>query len=53
MNSGFIQFVPAGVRTTIAYPTPVQTSKDFEMALKSKTLKNLRRRLAKKDCMNL
>ena len=29
-DSGFIQFVPAGVRTTLAYPTPIQTAKDFE-----------------------
>ena len=41
VNSGFIQFVPAGVRTTIAYPTPVQTSKDFHNALKSSLFKNL------------
>ncbi|MCK5217884.1 phosphodiester glycosidase family protein, partial [bacterium] len=41
MNSGFIQFVPAGVRTSLAYPTPVQTSKDFEQALKSKSFKKL------------
>lgn len=41
MHSGFIQFVPAGVRTTIAYPTPVQTSKDFEKALKSNSFKKL------------
>ncbi len=35
LNSGFIQFVPAGVRTTLAYPTPIQTGKDFDIALKS------------------
>ncbi len=43
-DSGFIQFVPAGVRTTLAYPTPVQTSKDFDDAIKS----SLFLRLAKK-----
>ena len=41
MHSGFVQFVPAGVRTSLAYPTPVQTSKDFEQALKSKSFKKL------------
>ena len=40
-DSGFIQFVPAGVRTTLAYPTPVQTAKDFEMLLKSSLYKEL------------
>lgn len=34
-NTGYIQFVPAGVRTSIAYPTPVQTSKDFSDILHS------------------
>ncbi len=41
MNSGFVQYVPAGVRTTLAYPTPVQTAKDFDKALKSRTFKRL------------
>ena len=41
MQSGFIQFVPAGVRTTLAYPTPVQTSKDFEKTLKCKSFRKL------------
>lgn len=44
LDSGFVQFVPAGVRTTLAYPTPVQTAKDFDIALKSP----LYNRLAKK-----
>jgi len=29
LESGFIQFVPAGVRTTLAFPSPVQTAKEF------------------------
>ncbi|MEN8201734.1 MAG: phosphodiester glycosidase family protein [Bacteroidota bacterium] len=41
MGSGYIQFVPAGVRTTLAYPSPVQTSKDFERALKSRLYRSL------------
>ena len=34
-KSGYIQYVPAGIRTTLAYPTPIQTSKDFSDALNS------------------
>ena len=34
-KSGFIQFVPAGIRSTLAYPTPIQTAKDFSEFLKS------------------
>lgn len=40
-NSGFIQFVPAGVRTTLAYPSPVQTSKDFDNAINGELFKKL------------
>ena len=41
VQSGYIQYVPAGIRTTLAYPTPVQTSKDFERAMKSDLFKSL------------
>lgn len=43
-ESGYIQFVPAGVRATLSYPSPIQTAKDFERAMKS----DLYRKLAKK-----
>ena len=29
VGSGYIQFVPAGVRTCLAFPTPIQNSKQF------------------------
>ncbi|MBN1253014.1 MAG: phosphodiester glycosidase family protein [Bacteroidales bacterium] len=35
INSGYIQFVPAGLRTTLAYPTPTQNAKQFSDALNS------------------
>ena len=41
IDSGYIQFVPAGLRTTLAYPTPIQTAKDFSETLKSDMFKNL------------
>ncbi len=41
IDSGYIQFAPAGVRTTLAYPTPIQTAKDFSEALKSDLYKQL------------
>ncbi len=43
LNSGYIQYVPAGVRTTLAYPTPVQTSMDFNNVINSKAFKDLAR----------
>ena len=37
MHSGYIQFVPAGIRPTLAYPTPIQTARELSEALKSET----------------
>ena len=33
--SGYIQYIPAGVRATLAYPAPVQTARDFDRGMKS------------------
>jgi hypothetical protein len=35
LGSQYVQFVPAGTRTTLAYPTPIQTARDFHDALHS------------------
>ena len=40
-ETGYIQFVPAGTRPTLAFPTPVQTAKDFSEELKGDLFKNL------------
>lgn len=45
MHSGYIQFVPAGVRTTLAYPTPIQTAKDFNTVMKSDQFKALEQQM--------
>ena len=50
-DSGFIQFVPAGLRTTLAYPTPIQTSKDFDNALKSDLFQSLKEKLGEKELL--
>ena len=52
-GSGFIQFVPAGVRTTLAYPTPVQTSKDFDRVLNSKRFKSLKNHYGEKKIFDI
>ncbi len=51
MESGYIQYVPAGVRATLSYPSPVQTAKDFEMALKSPLFKTLKARMGEEKVM--
>jgi exopolysaccharide biosynthesis protein len=52
-DSGFIQFVPASVRTTLAYPTPIQTAKDFDNVLKGDLYKSLKNTLGEKELLNL
>ncbi|MBJ2172924.1 phosphodiester glycosidase family protein [Aureibaculum sp. A20] len=48
-DSGFIQFVPAAVRTTLAFPTPIQTAKDFDIVLKSDLFQTLKNKLGEKE----
>ncbi|MDO5971602.1 phosphodiester glycosidase family protein [Flavivirga aquimarina] len=52
-DSGFIQFVPAAVRTTLAFPTPIQTAKDFDNVLKGKLYKKLKKTLGEKELLQL
>ena len=52
-DSGFIQFVPAGVRTTLAYPTPIQTAKDFETTLKGDLYKKLANNIGEKKLLKI
>ena len=52
-GNGFIQFVPAGVRATLAYPTPIQTAKDFSEALNGKLFKKLARQMGEKKLFKL
>ena len=42
VGSGYIQYVPAGIRVTLAFPSPVQTAKDFEMSLKGPRFNTLK-----------
>ncbi|MBN4051235.1 phosphodiester glycosidase family protein [bacterium AH-315-M05] len=53
IGSGFIQFVPAGIRTTLAYPTPIQTAKDFNDAIKSRLFKKLSKKLGEEKIFDL
>ncbi|MBN1182149.1 MAG: phosphodiester glycosidase family protein [Bacteroidales bacterium] len=52
-KSGYIQYVPAGLRTTLAYPTPIQTAKDFDRALHSKLYKDLCARIGEDKLRNI
>ena len=52
LNSGFIQYVPAGIRPTLAYPTPVQTAKDFSELIKSDLYADLCEKLGEKKVLS-
>ncbi len=53
LKSGFIQFVPAGVRTTLAYPTPIQTARDFHLAITSNLFKKLTKKIGEDKLFKL
>ncbi len=48
IGSGYIQYVPAGVRVTLTYPTPVQTAKDFDNIIRSEEFNQLVSELGEK-----
>ena len=52
-NSGFIQFVPAGVRTTLAYPTPIQTSLEFSEVLSTPLFEQLAKEYGEAELFQL
>jgi glycosyltransferase involved in cell wall biosynthesis len=51
LNSGYIQYVPAGLRSTIAYPTPIQTAKELSETLKGNTFRKLCREMGEKTVL--
>ncbi len=51
-GSGFIQFVPAGIRATLAYPTPVQTAAQFNEYMKSDEVKALVEKMGMDNFLN-
>lgn len=53
MGSGYIQWVPAGLRFTLAYPTPVQTGKSFSKVLKGFRFKQLAEEMGESKLLKL
>jgi hypothetical protein len=53
IDSGYIQYVPAGLRACIAYPTPVQTAKDFDEALHSKEYALAAKKLGEEELIRI
>ncbi len=50
-NHNFIQWVPAGLSPTIAFPTPIQTAKQFSQMLKTNLFLDLTRHLGKRKTL--
>lgn len=51
-GSGFIFYVPAGLRATISYPTPIQTAKDFHEIFHGDEVRQLCEQHGRKWVMN-
>jgi hypothetical protein len=49
VSSGYVQFVPAGVRATLSYPAPVQTAKDFDRAMSGSLFKQAVKIMGEKE----
>ncbi|NOZ60347.1 MAG: glycosyltransferase [Calditrichaeota bacterium] len=50
-NQHFIQWVPAGLSPSIAFPTPLQTSRQFSQILKSNIFTDVAHRLGKERAL--
>ncbi len=52
VSSGYIQYVPAGVRASLSYPSPIQTAKDFDRGMKSDLYKRLVKKLGEETVLS-
>ncbi|MFW5821086.1 MAG: phosphodiester glycosidase family protein, partial [Bacteroidota bacterium] len=53
IDSGYIQFAPAGIRTVLSYPVPVQTAREFDKVIHSKLFKDLKEKKGEKKLFAL
>lgn len=53
LKSGYVQFIPAGIRTTLAYPTPIQTANSLSESLNSEKFKNLAQKFGEDELMSI
>ncbi|HBH47394.1 MAG TPA: hypothetical protein DDX98_02060, partial [Bacteroidales bacterium] len=49
INSGYVQYVPAGLRTTLAYPTPIQTAKQFNEVMHGQKFQKLAAKMGEEN----
>ncbi len=52
-NDGYIQWVPAGIRPSLSYPTPIQTPKEFHNFLKGSLYQKCVKKYGEKKLLQL
>lgn len=53
VNSGYVQYVPAGIRPTLAYPTPIQTAYSLSKTLESDNYKQLIEKYGEEELLSI
>ena len=53
VNSGYIQFVPAGLRSALTYPAPVQTAKEFDRIINGRNFNELANKMGRSKLLEL
>lgn len=52
-GGSFVEWVPPGLRPTLAYPTPIQTSKSFAEILTSELFRDGVKKMGKRNLLNM
>ena len=52
-GNGFIQFAPAGIRTTVGYPMPIQTARDFHELRQGRLYRDLCRNMGEASVLQI
>lgn len=50
-GDGYVQWVPAGLRATLAYPTPIQTARDLSETLKGPLFREACERIGEREVL--
>ena len=51
VGEGFVQYIPAGVRTTLAYPAPIQRASDFSKIIKKSDFTDLEKHFGRQQLL--
>ena len=51
VSSGFVQWAPSGLRSTLAYPTPIQTAKSLSETLQTRRFRRLCKKMGRDEVL--